>query len=94
MPSGRKDLVAYARKQGSRTLDRIALHVLAFVRPAAPPVRPIFIVGCPRSGTTLLSALLRRHPDLAGSGSEGQPALGRTPTPVRQGVGLGSICGK
>ncbi|MBI4259822.1 MAG: sulfotransferase [Actinobacteria bacterium] len=29
----------------------------------APP--PVFVVGCPRSGTTLLQAMLSSHPDLA-----------------------------
>jgi hypothetical protein len=27
--------------------------------------RPIFLVGCPRSGTTLLSVLLHAHPRIA-----------------------------
>jgi hypothetical protein len=26
-----------------------------------PPVRPVFLVGCPRSGTSLVYSLLRRH---------------------------------
>lgn len=30
-----------------------------------PPERPIFIVGCPRSGTTLLSTMLHSHPRIA-----------------------------
>jgi hypothetical protein len=33
-------------------------------RPAAPD-RPIFIVGCPRSGTTLMQLMLHAHPAIA-----------------------------
>src|SRR5919198_5186031 len=32
---------------------------------AGAPARPLFIGGCPRSGTTLLRALLDNHPELA-----------------------------
>jgi Sulfotransferase family len=32
---------------------------------AGEPNRPLFIGGCPRSGTTLLRSLLNNHPDLA-----------------------------
>jgi hypothetical protein len=32
---------------------------------AAAPDRPIFIVGCPRSGTTLLSLMVHAHPHIA-----------------------------
>lgn len=35
------------------------------------PSRPIFIVGCPRSGTTLLFRLLQRHRDLSTPNGEG-----------------------
>ena len=34
------------------------------------PSRPVFVIGCPRSGTTLLFELLRQHPDLASLASE------------------------
>jgi len=34
-------------------------------RHAATPDRPLFIGGCPRSGTTLLRSVLDNHPDLA-----------------------------
>ena len=41
-------------------------------RPAAAShgLRPVFIVGLPRSGTTLLSALLGEHPDVAQAGEQ------------------------
>lgn len=32
---------------------------------ASPPQRPIIVVGCPRSGTTLLSTMLHAHPRLS-----------------------------
>lgn len=35
-------------------------------RAGAPLDRPVFVVGCPRSGTTLLGACLAAHPDVAG----------------------------
>ena len=34
-------------------------------QPDAPPDRPILLVGCPRSGTTLLSVILHAHPRIA-----------------------------
>jgi len=71
MREERRELAHLARKRVSRTIDRTGLRLMARVRPAAPPVRPVFIIGCPRSGTTLTSALLRRHPELAGTGAEG-----------------------
>jgi hypothetical protein len=36
-----------------------------------PPARPVFVIGCPRSGTSLLFELLRRHPALASLRGEG-----------------------
>jgi tetratricopeptide (TPR) repeat protein len=42
-----------------------------FLRDTAPPVdapRPIFIVGLPRSGTTVLESLLGNHPQVAAAG--------------------------
>lgn len=33
--------------------------------PLERPLRPVFVVGCPRSGTTLVQQQLSRHPDLA-----------------------------
>jgi omega-hydroxy-beta-dihydromenaquinone-9 sulfotransferase len=44
-----------------------ALEVALYERPAAsvPIDRPIFVVGCHRSGTTVLYEALARHPDVA-----------------------------
>lgn len=39
--------------------------------PRAMPERPIFIVGCPRSGTSILYQLLRRLPQTSSLGGEG-----------------------
>lgn len=33
-------------------------------------VEPVFIVGCPRSGTSVTKKIIRRHPDLASCGVE------------------------
>jgi len=38
---------------------------------APPPADPIFIIGCPRSGTTLLFRLLQRHRDVNTPRGEG-----------------------
>jgi Flp pilus assembly protein TadD len=45
---------------GPFTGDRVA----AWTRPAYAPVRLAFLVGFPRSGTTLLDSILRSHPDV------------------------------
>jgi hypothetical protein len=39
--------------------------------PRRLPERPIFVIGCPRSGTTLLFRLLRKLPDVVSIGTEG-----------------------
>ena len=36
-----------------------------------PKLQPIFVVGCPRSGKTLVEALLSQHPDVLGAGEIG-----------------------
>jgi len=45
-----------------RRLLRLAVQLLPGTRPL---VRPVFIVGCGRSGTTALGQVLGRHPSLA-----------------------------
>lgn len=53
-------------------LQRRYLRAIARLRPVTdPPKRPIFVIGCPRSGTTLLFRLLRRHERLDGFRGEG-----------------------
>lgn len=52
-----------ALRQTTPALARLALT------PADPaPFRPIFILGLPRSGTTLVEQILSRHPDVAAGG--------------------------
>lgn len=77
--------VADARHRASSMVRRAGWHASAYARPQAPPGRPVFIIGCPRSGTTLLSALLRRHPDLAGSPIEGHLLWSAHHHPSRRG---------
>lgn len=48
---------------------------------AAPPVRKVFVVGCPRSGTTWVQAILQHHP--LALGTTESHAYGRT-DPVRR----------
>jgi hypothetical protein len=79
------------RKRASTTARRVGLHAMAYLRPAAPPTRPVFIIGCPRSGTTLLSALLRRHPDLGGSAVEGHVLWNAHHRPSQHGWGSDCI---
>lgn len=39
--------------------------------PKRLPERPVFVIGCPRSGTTVVFELLRQNPALASIGQEG-----------------------
>jgi hypothetical protein len=39
--------------------------------PKRLPERPVFVIGCPRSGTTVVFSLLRANPSLASIGQEG-----------------------
>jgi hypothetical protein len=41
--------------------------------PRRLPERPILVIGCPRSGTTLLFRLLRKLPGVVSIGAEGHP---------------------
>lgn len=54
----------HLRRMWLRTLVRAEQDV-------DPPRDPIFIIGCPRSGTTLLFRLLQRHVDVGTPGGEG-----------------------
>lgn len=63
----------YNREAYGRYVDRL-IDVLSPERVAALPVarasgeRPIFIVGMPRSGTSLVEQILASHPDVFGGG--------------------------
>ena len=46
-----------------------------------PSSRPIFVVGLPRSGTTLCAHILARHPDIVSAGE--LPTLGNALQPLR-----------
>ena len=52
-------------------LDRVAaFRAPPFADTARLPLPPIFVVGCPRSGTTWVQELLRAHPAVAGPEKE------------------------
>jgi hypothetical protein len=53
-----------------RSFPRVA-QPLSLVVKAAAPERPIFVLGCPRSGTTLLLQALLQSPELRSVQSEG-----------------------
>jgi len=62
----------FARRSLAERARMRRLRTLAAVRGTdAPPRRPIFIIGCPRSGTSLVFGLLREHPDVRSLGTEG-----------------------
>src|ERR687898_1993600 len=54
-----------------RSVPRIARPLSRVLPPADPPRNPIFVVGCPRSGTTLLLDALRAGGGLTTVQSEG-----------------------
>jgi LPS sulfotransferase NodH len=55
-----------------RGASRRGLQALAAVRGIdEPPSRPVFVVGCPRSGTSLLWTILKRHEGLSSLPGEG-----------------------
>ena len=61
----------YAMRQ-KRTPQAVPLVLLApLLPPRKLPERPIFVVGCPRSGNTVLFQLLRLLPGVATIGHEG-----------------------
>ena len=69
----RNDQVAYNRGLVERTTDAIIgvfngeFLAKSFAH-ASPSRSPIFVVGMPRSGTTLLASLLSKHPAIAAAG--------------------------
>jgi hypothetical protein len=62
-----------ARRVGIRLARQMLRGIgpLASALPVSPPRDPIFLIGCPRSGTSLLYAILQRSPELAGLPGEG-----------------------
>jgi hypothetical protein len=70
---GRPRIPTPARRLGIR-LARQALRRISPVSrlvDLAPPRQPIFLIGCPRSGTSLLYAILQNSSELAGLPGEG-----------------------
>ena len=61
------------RKRRVATMAQRAKLRLAAARRGtdSAPRAPVFVLGCPRSGTSLLFRLLGRHPDLRSLGGEG-----------------------
>ena len=54
-----------------RSPPRLARPLSRVLPAIGPPVRPILVIGCPRSGTTLLLQALRAGPELKSVQSEG-----------------------
>jgi hypothetical protein len=67
----RAELLALARAEARRELKVATGKWQARRRPTALDEEPVFLVGCPRSGTTLLFELLREHPGLTSIPDEG-----------------------
>ncbi|OOG59518.1 sulfotransferase [Rhodanobacter sp. C03] len=62
----------WSRKQWNRSIEaRVADRPYPFALPAPVGWVPIFIVGVPRSGTTLLAELIARHPQVRNQGELG-----------------------
>ena len=61
------------RRVGARVARQAlrAASPLTRVRPVSAPRHPIFLIGCPRSGTSLLYAILQNSPEVAALPGEG-----------------------
>lgn len=65
-PPGHRFVVSWAASGRRRRIAATAIRLAAPVLPAKPPPRePVFVLGSPRSGTTLLFELLRHSPEVA-----------------------------
>lgn len=81
-------LTKWSRKAWRRGIEaRLAVRPITRQLEAAGDFTPVFIVGMPRSGTTLLAGLLSRHPEVRNRGElpwiaqlAGQPALAVDPS--------------
>ena len=70
-----------------RNVPRVAQPLSLAVPRAQAPERPIFVIGCPRAGTSALLQLLLRAPSCARSTTRG--TFSGTPTTIpRPGLGL------
>jgi LPS sulfotransferase NodH len=67
-----------------RSAPRLARPV-SRVLPSAPPPRPVLVLGCPRSGTTVLSQSLLQSPALRSVHSEGHILWDEFHHPSRRG---------
>lgn len=77
---------SFAVGTARRAVARARLRATATVDAAAPE-RPVFVVGCPRSGTSMLYTLLAQHPDLASTGEEGHVLWDAYQHPAKKGWG-------
>lgn len=69
-----------------RRLDILRLRAAALTSRRAPrPSRPVFLIGCPRSGTTLLFRLLSQHEGVAALPAEGHVLWSAYQHPSRTG---------
>jgi hypothetical protein len=76
----------FIRRAAQREASRARFEMRARLEPVArAPKEPVFVMGCPRSGTSLLFALLRRHPAFASLGKEGHVLWSTYQHPARKG---------
>ncbi len=76
----------FLRRSARQRAEILRLRALAATaRIDEPPPRPVFLVGCPRSGTSLLFDLLRRHEALQGLPEEGHVLWNACQHPRRKG---------
>jgi hypothetical protein len=71
MRTGDAEFWRFVRADVRRAAQVSTGRCVASLRPAALSEAPLFLVGCPRSGTTLLFELLRTHPQLVSKPDEG-----------------------
>ncbi|WP_370736549.1 tetratricopeptide repeat-containing sulfotransferase family protein [Tropicibacter naphthalenivorans] len=80
-------LIGYEPSQDAALFERVREVAQGIAPlPAGAEVRPIFIVGMPRSGTTLIEQMLSNHSAIAAAGEV--PYLGELLAPFLQGADL------
>ena len=77
--------VPFWKVEAARRAQMAALRARAAVTNAPPPRDPVFVVGCPRSGTTLLFGMLARHPAFGSLPTEGHVLWSAYQHPARKG---------